>query len=87
MPTSQSLTAIRQQDKLPLISGVRLGVRSLSVVADATDYQAMRHAAATTVETLGPYTHVVFAVGVGSGKFGFPFWNLEPGDWDHGFYA
>jgi 2-hydroxycyclohexanecarboxyl-CoA dehydrogenase len=25
--------------------------------------------------------HVVFSVGVGSGKFGFPFWNLSPGDW------
>ncbi len=25
--------------------------------------------------------HVVFSVGVGSGKFGFPFWNLDPGDW------
>ena len=25
--------------------------------------------------------HVVFCVGVGSGKFGFPFWNVEPGDW------
>jgi glucose 1-dehydrogenase/sorbitol-6-phosphate 2-dehydrogenase len=25
--------------------------------------------------------HMVFSVGVGSGKFGFPFWNLEPGDW------
>jgi 2-hydroxycyclohexanecarboxyl-CoA dehydrogenase len=24
---------------------------------------------------------VVFAVAVGSGKFGFPFWNLEPADW------
>jgi 2-hydroxycyclohexanecarboxyl-CoA dehydrogenase len=25
--------------------------------------------------------HVVFSVGAGSGKFGFPFWNLSPGDW------
>ena len=25
--------------------------------------------------------HVIFSVGVGSGKFGFPFWRLEPGDW------
>jgi NAD(P)-dependent dehydrogenase (short-subunit alcohol dehydrogenase family) len=25
--------------------------------------------------------HVVFCVGIGSGKFGFPFWNLEPSDW------
>jgi 2-hydroxycyclohexanecarboxyl-CoA dehydrogenase len=32
-------------------------------------------------EALGAVDHVVFCVGVGSGKFGFPFWNLLPGDW------
>ena len=26
--------------------------------------------------------HVVYRRGVGSGKFGFPFWNLDPADWD-----
>lgn len=25
--------------------------------------------------------HVVFCVGIGSGKFGFPFWNVPPSDW------
>lgn len=25
--------------------------------------------------------HVVFSVGVGSGKFGFPFWKVPPADW------
>lgn len=25
--------------------------------------------------------HVIFCVGIGSGKFGFPFWNLDPSDW------
>ena len=30
---------------------------------------------------VGEADHVVFCVGVGSGKFGFPFWNLDPGDW------
>ncbi|MEO7414591.1 MAG: SDR family oxidoreductase [Opitutaceae bacterium] len=25
--------------------------------------------------------HVVYSVGVGSGKFGFPFWKLDPADW------
>lgn len=25
--------------------------------------------------------HVIFCVGVGSGKFGFPFWNVPPSDW------
>lgn len=27
--------------------------------------------------------HVIYGVGIGSGKFGFPFWNLTPADWDH----
>ena len=30
----------------------------------------------------GQCHHVVFAVGAGSGKFGFPFWKLEPDDWE-----
>lgn len=25
--------------------------------------------------------HLVYSVGVGSGKFGFPFWNVPPSDW------
>lgn len=30
---------------------------------------------------VGPVDHVVYSVGVGSGKYGFPFWNLDPADW------
>jgi NAD(P)-dependent dehydrogenase (short-subunit alcohol dehydrogenase family) len=32
-------------------------------------------------EHFGQCDHLVYAAGVGSGKFGFPFWNLEPADW------
>jgi NAD(P)-dependent dehydrogenase (short-subunit alcohol dehydrogenase family) len=32
-------------------------------------------------EAAAPVDHVVFCVGAGSGKFGFPFWNLDPSDW------
>src|SRR5436190_17960833 len=32
-------------------------------------------------DRIGEVDHVVFSVGAGSGRFGFPFWNLEPGDW------
>lgn len=32
-------------------------------------------------ELIGEVDHVVFSVGAGSGKFGFPFWNLDPADW------
>lgn len=30
---------------------------------------------------LGEVDHVVFCIGAGSGQFGFPFWQLDPGDW------
>jgi len=32
-----------------------------------------------TARTIGRVDHLVFAVGTGSGKFGFPFWDLEAG--------
>lgn len=32
-------------------------------------------------DSLPEVDHIVFCVGIGSGKFGFPFWNLEPSDW------
>jgi glucose 1-dehydrogenase/sorbitol-6-phosphate 2-dehydrogenase len=48
-----------------------------NIAGDVTSYDAMRAAA----ETIGDVDHVIFSVGAGSGKFGFPFWNLEPSDW------
>lgn len=49
---------------------------------DVTDGAAVAAAAEQARSRLGPIRHVVFAVGLGSGKFGFPFWNLQPGDWE-----
>jgi NAD(P)-dependent dehydrogenase (short-subunit alcohol dehydrogenase family) len=60
----------------------RCRVRALSLVADVTDLAAVRRAAEEVQTTLGGTDHVVYAAAVGSGKYGFPFWNLEPGDWD-----
>jgi 2-hydroxycyclohexanecarboxyl-CoA dehydrogenase len=48
-----------------------------SVTGDVTRYEEVRAFA----DAVGEVDHVVFSVGVGSGKFGFPFWNLEPSDW------
>src|SRR4051812_13694869 len=48
--------------------------RSLGLVADVTDYAAVRRAADAVCKYFGCCDHVVFAVGIGSGKFGFPFW-------------
>jgi NAD(P)-dependent dehydrogenase (short-subunit alcohol dehydrogenase family) len=49
---------------------------------DVTDYPAVRACADRLRSELGEVGHIVYAVGVGSGKFGFPFWNLDPADWD-----
>ena len=51
------------------------------IVADVTDYAALQSAAAQIEAEVGPVAHIVFAVGIGSGKYGFPFWNLTPADW------
>jgi NAD(P)-dependent dehydrogenase (short-subunit alcohol dehydrogenase family) len=55
--------------------------RAHAVVADVTDFARVRQAAGEVRSALGRIDHVVFAVAVGSGKFGFPFWNLTPDDW------
>jgi NAD(P)-dependent dehydrogenase (short-subunit alcohol dehydrogenase family) len=47
-----------------------------------TDYPAVQAAAARIEQALGQVRHVVYAAGCGSGKFGFPFWNLQPADWE-----
>jgi NAD(P)-dependent dehydrogenase (short-subunit alcohol dehydrogenase family) len=57
------------------------GVRTLSIVADITDYAAMQNAARRVQEHFGRTDHVVHAAATGSGKYGFPFWNLAPADW------
>lgn len=44
---------------------------------DVTSFDGVK----TFAASLPRVDHVVFSVGAGSGKFGFPFWNLEPGDW------
>ena len=48
-----------------------------TTLGDVTSFPALQAFAAT----FAVIDHVVFTVGVGSGKFGFPFWNLAPSDW------
>lgn len=59
----------------------RFGVRAVAHRGDVTSYEAMQRAAAETQAAFGRLDHVVYAVAIGSGKYGFPFWNLEPADW------
>jgi 2-hydroxycyclohexanecarboxyl-CoA dehydrogenase len=58
------------------------GVPTLPFTVDVTDFAAVQRAAADIAGAWQRIDHVVYAVAVGSGKYGFPFWNLEPADWN-----
>lgn len=51
------------------------------VTADITDYAAVQAAEKQATTANGPVDGVIHCAAIGSGKFGFPFTNLTPGDW------
>ena len=65
--------------------GCRVAVWDLAEGADfrvdVSDYAAVLAALAETEARLGAVGHLVHAAAMGSGKFGFPFTNLDPADW------
>jgi 2-hydroxycyclohexanecarboxyl-CoA dehydrogenase len=56
-------------------------IRSIGVAVDVTKHSAVEAALKQTLDSLGAIDHVAHAAAIGSGKFGFPFTNLEPSDW------
>ncbi len=54
-------------------------VRHLRV--DITDFEAVKAAEKQAFADFGPVDGVIHCAAIGSGKFGFPFTNLEPSDW------
>ncbi len=50
--------------------------------ADITDFEAVVQAEEQAVADFGPIDGVVHCAAIGSGKFGFPFTNLAPSDWE-----
>lgn len=57
------------------------GRPAYGVTVDVTVAQSVFNALLETERTLGPVSHLVHAAAIGSGKFGFPFTNLQPADW------
>ena len=57
------------------------GGRVIGLTVDVSDEQTVRNALSETDQQLGPVQHLVHSAAIGSGKFGFPFLNLEPNDW------
>jgi NAD(P)-dependent dehydrogenase (short-subunit alcohol dehydrogenase family) len=72
-PSVQNVAAEIQRDASASVRGF---------TADVADFPAVQQLAASVISEFGRCDHVVVAAGVGSGKFGFPFWNLQPSDWD-----
>jgi NAD(P)-dependent dehydrogenase (short-subunit alcohol dehydrogenase family) len=56
-------------------------IRAANCVGDVTSFDAMKQAASQFERQLARIDHLVFTVAVGSGEFGFPYWNLSPSDW------
>jgi NAD(P)-dependent dehydrogenase (short-subunit alcohol dehydrogenase family) len=50
-------------------------------VCDVTDLAMLERVAEEIAQVHGRCDHVCFAAGIGSGKFGFPFWEVDPADW------
>lgn len=63
--------------------GCRVAVWDLSSAqtVNVADFASIQAALAETESALGPVDLLVHAAAIGSGKFGFPFSNLDPSDW------
>ncbi len=59
----------------------RFPVKTTGIAVDVTNEADVHAALKRTADTLGPIDHVVHAAAIGSGKFGFPFTQLQPSDW------
>lgn len=68
------------EDKAAIVAR-DLGGPSLGMRVDVSDSAAVEAAVRETEAVLGPISHLAHAAATGSGKFGFPFTNLKPGDW------
>lgn len=55
--------------------------RVIGCCADVTRQDSIDDALRRTEESCGPVDHLIHAAAIGSGKFGFPFTNLDPEDW------
>ena len=62
--------------------GRECSAQVIGLVCDVTDYVQLPAAVVMVQQRLGTPRHLVYAAGMGSGKFGFPFWNLSPADWE-----
>lgn len=56
-------------------------IRTCGLNVNVAEYASVQSALRETEAALGPVHHLVHAAAIGSGKFGFPYTNLDPSDW------
>ena len=56
-------------------------VKVVGIKVDVTDLLSVQVALQNTLPVFDRIDHLVHCAAIGSGKFGFPFTNLEPSDW------
>ena len=57
------------------------GVKVVGLKVDVTNILSVNEALKSTLAVFSRVDHLVHCAAIGSGKFGFPFTNLEPADW------
>lgn len=71
-PQVASIAAELQPQSVRAASGIHVDIAQRTSVSEAWE---------RTQAEYGPIDHLVHAAAIGSGKFGFPFTNLDPDDW------
>lgn len=78
------LVLLDRNPRIANVAGELAPVAGAMVIAhecDVADWSDMQQLGERITAEHGVPRHVVFAAGVGSGKFGGPFWKVPPADW------
>jgi NAD(P)-dependent dehydrogenase (short-subunit alcohol dehydrogenase family) len=73
--------AIWDLGESPARAARELGEQVIGLQVDVADQISVEAATRQTLKAFAKIDHLVHAAAIGSGKFGFPFTNLKPGDW------
>lgn len=68
-------------DANPKVETIAADFAALGIPTDISQRDSVDSALKQTISELGTVDHLIHAAAIGSGKFGFPFTNLDPEDW------
>lgn len=68
-------------DRLAVTPQIAENLGGFGAILDVTSLDAVMNFAETVTKQVGRIDHVVYSIGIGSGQFGFPYWNVHPSVW------